>query len=499
MKHLVAPALLLVAFLCAQSLAGQALELTRDQPVIDSGSINAFAKENIPTFTVATLRNGIPVVMKRATANRILTLRVMLRGHVAFTPVEKAGLEAAMLTMMARGSARYTYADVQRALFEDSASISPRYQSFDGSSLDLVAIDTYFDELFPLFADAFLHPSWNPEEFPQVMRDFKLMKQQSENDPYSLTVQRLHESLFAGHPYAASWEGVGKSLDAITLDDVKSYYARTVGSGRLFIVAVGDFDTSKLVARLDATFGTMPRTTYTRPPVPSFVGKVKPDLLLVPYPQSEGLAYARGDFAMPGPRDPDYAASLVAFDLLSDVLFEIVRTRNGAAYDASAGVHGFDASYGDITVFKSSVPGTLKPLIDQSIAVLTSGRSLGGNVSASAAGKSGIGTVQAAAASSFVPIADALPFYKTKYLAEFYSGEQTNTSIAAQVAWSIIYDGDYRDYLLLMDRIQAVSADDVIRVARKYLVDNPTVWTVLGDPALLAGIKRADFLGSTGN
>jgi zinc protease len=491
--------LLLGGFLFVRAAGAQDLELTRDQPVFDSGRISAFAEANLPSFTVATLRNGIPVVIKRATANRILTLRVMLRGHVAFTPVEKAGLEAAMLTMMTRGSAHYTYADLQRALFESSARISPRYQSFDGTSLDLVTIDTYFDDLFPLFADSFLHPSWDAAEFRQVMRDFKLMKQRSENDPYAMTVQRLHDSFFAGHPYASSWEGAGQSLDAISLGDVKGYYERTVGSGRIFIVAVGDFDPPKLVAGLNATFGAMPRTAYVRPPVPSFTGRVKPDLLIVPFPQSEGLAYLRGDFAMPGPRDPDYAASLVAFDLLSDVLFEIVRTRNGAAYSASAGVHGVEASYGDITVFKSSVPGQLKPLIDQSIAVITSGRSLGGNVSVSAAGKSGIGTAQTGSAGSFVPIAEALPFYKTKYLAEFYSGQQTNISIAAQVAWSIIYNGDYRDYLLLMDRIQAVTADDVVRVAGRYLVGNPTVWAVLGDPALLSGVKRADFFGATGN
>ncbi|HEY9595936.1 MAG TPA: insulinase family protein, partial [Spirochaetia bacterium] len=402
MKRAVGPFLLLISLLVgAVPLVAQQLELGRDQPLIDAGKIDAFARENIPVFTTATLANGIPVIIKRSTANRILTLQVVLRGHVAFTPPGKAGIEAAMLTLMTRGSAHYTYDDVQRALFEDSASIDPHFGSFDVTSLDLVTIDSYFDRLLPIFADAFLHPSWSAEEFSQVIRDLQLRKQRTANDPYTQAVERLHDVLFAGHPYAASWEGVGDSLGALTLADVRSYYEKTVGSGRLFIVAVGDFDPASLVAKLNTTFGAMPRTAYAAPAVSPLT--VKPDLLVVPWAQSPGLAWVRGDFPMPAPDSPDFAASLVAFDLLSDVLFEILRTRNGACYGASAGLHGFDASYGDITVFKTTMPQKVKPMIDEAIGVVASGRSMGGNVSASAAGKSGIGSGETAAASAFVP------------------------------------------------------------------------------------------------
>jgi zinc protease len=490
-------AALTAALVLPCALSGQAATLTRQQALIDAGRINAFAKENVPSFSVARLANGIPVIVKRATNNRVLTLKVVIQGQSSFTPVKKAGLEAVTLTMLTKGSARYSYAEVQKAVFEKSSGIVARYASFDMSSLDLVTIDTYFNDLFPMFADAFLHPSWNAEEFPRVINDFKLRKQQEENSPYSLAVQLLRESFFAGHPYESYWQGEGYSLEDISLDDVRAYYASSMTAGRLFIVAVGDFDTAKLVSQLDATFGAMPRTAYVRPDVPSFQGRVKPDLILETYAQSEGLAYVRGNFAAPPMDSPDYPALLVSFSLLNDILFEIVRTRNGACYSVSSSMHGFTAPYGDITVYKTAVPGAVKPLVDQSIAVLASGRSMGGNVTASAAGKSGIGGADEAKAGAFIPLADALPFYKASFLTSFYSGEQTNTSVAAQIASSVIYNGDYRDYLLMIDRIQAVGADDVVRVTRKYLIDNPTLWIALGDPAVLKDVKKDDFLRFT--
>jgi len=69
--------------------------------------------------------------------------------------------------------------------------------------------------------------------------------------------------------------------------------------------------------------------------------------------------------------------------------------------------------------------------------------------------------------------------------------------VASQIASSVIYHGDYRDYLLMIDRIQAVTADDVVRVTKKYLINNPTLWIVLGDPAVLKDVTKDDFLRFT--
>jgi zinc protease len=485
---------LAAALVLPLGLSSQAVQLTKEQALFSSGSLNAFARENLGSFSTATLKNGIPVVIKQSTSNRILTVKAVITGHVAYTPLEKAGLEAVMLTMLTRGSAHYTYADVQRTTFETSADIVPRYGSYDLTSLDLVTIDTYFPRLFPLYADALLHPAWNTEEFPRVMSDFKLEKQQAETDPFSSASMRLDEKFFAGHPYAATWAGVGDSLDRITLDDVRSYYAKAVTAGRLFLVAVGNFDPKTLLPMLEASFGSLPRAASTRPAVPALQNAVTPDLLVVPFPRSEGLAYVKGQFAMPSPDSPDYAASLVAFDLLDDILFEILRTRNGACYSVEANVDGATASFGDITVFKTTVPGKVKRLVDQAIGVLASGQSMSGSVNVSAAGKSGLGSATEAQAAAFVPIAQALPFYKLKFVTQFYSGQQTNRLIASQIAGSLYYHGDYRHYLMLMERINAVSAEDVARAAKKYLVGNPTLWIVLGDPALLKDVNKDDFL-----
>jgi len=499
---------LLVALVGAAAW-GQAWTLERQRDAFASGAVGAYARENVGSLTLARLANGIPVVVRKSDANRILGLKAVLLGHVSNTPLEKAGLESVTLTMLSKGSRKYSYAEVQRLMFERSAAIGASVAGFDQTSFDLNVLDTYFDEMFDVWADAFLHPSWNTEEFPRVMNNLRMARQQAENDPFSLAVKTINERFFAGHPYAANWEGAGASLDTIVLDDVERYWKDTFTAGRLLIVAVGSFDVPKLLGKLDATFGKMPAAPYTRPPVPGFAGRVKPDVILQNFPDSEGVAYVRGNFALPSPDHPDYPALAVAFTLLDDVLFEIVRTRNGACYSAWSRLHGFTAGYGSIVVYRTSVPGAVKRMIDESIGVLLSGRCLSGRVSASAEGKSGIGgsgeeapagvvVPKVQAGGSFVPIAEALPYYKRQFVTSFYEGQQTNLQVADEIASSVVYRGDYRSWLLFLDRVNAVTPEDVIRVARQYLRDNPVLWIVLGSQDLLDGVKRDDYVRFTG-
>ena len=74
-----AAALLIVQSVGAQSEGVATPDLTREQALFDSGSINQFARENLGSFSTAVLKNGIPVIIKRSTTNRILSLKTLWR------------------------------------------------------------------------------------------------------------------------------------------------------------------------------------------------------------------------------------------------------------------------------------------------------------------------------------------------------------------------------------------------------------------------------------
>lgn len=468
-------------------------ELESEERLFRSPSLDAFARRSLPGFRRYTLSNGIPFLFKESATNQVFALRVIVRGHALFTSPAQAGIEAVTLSMLTKGSHDYSYAEVQRLLYEKSAWMGPSYGSPDATSFGLTTLSKYLPELFDLFADSFLHPRWDASQFDSVLNDFKVAQTRRENDPVSVNLTALEKRLFAGHPYRALSSGVDDSLANIELRDVVAYYSKMAQAGRLFVVGVGDFDSDRLYAMLDATFGRLPaRPTPVGAPPPLVV---RPGLETVPFAKSTGLAYLLGAFPLPHPASPDYPAVAIALAMLDDLLYDTVRTQRGLAYGVSAGASGLAANYGTISVYKTSEPAQVKPLIDDSLRVLASGRCLAARVDASAAGKSGItGTgEEGVAPASYVPVAEALQFYRDQYLAAFYAGQETNRSIAAQIAASVIYRGDYRDYLLMGERLRAVTAESVVAAAKRYLLGAPTLWVAVGPEALLATIDRSAF------
>ena len=60
---------------------------------------------------------------------------------------------------------------------------------------------------------------------------------------------------------------------------------------------------------------------------------------------------------------------------------------------------------------------------------------------------------------------------------------------------SIIGFGDFRTYLLFLDRVNKVTADDVIAAFNKYVVNGNFVWSIAGDPSLVEKVNPDMYKG----
>jgi zinc protease len=217
--------------------------------------------------------------------------------------------------------------------------------------------------------------------------------------------------------------------------------------------------------------------------VPLFIGRVENQVVKTDFSASKGVGYIRGDFAAPAPTDSDYPAASLAMKLLSDLLFNVVRDKYGAVYSPSAFLRVFDANYGSISIFKTSVPDKVKTYIDEAVAELAAGRV----VSVAPGPDSGKFPRQT--------IAEALPVYKELYVNETYTKLGTNAAIAGEIARSVLEFGDSRAWLLDVDRIAATSADDVAKATKKWLVDAKITWVVLGSSDVIGPVDEADYAG----
>jgi zinc protease len=459
--------------------ADSGFPLAKEGSAFDSKKISAFAKESLGSFSTFTLSNGLPVIVKRNAANRVQHISLVIRGGSAAASPDKAGLEALALKTMARGSGSYSYEEVQALLDETSSSLGSA-ASFDSSSYSLTTLDKYFSRLFPIWVDTLVAPSFKQEDFDQELANAKLALEGKEQNPWQKTSLEMQNIFLAGHPYATSPDGTEESLAALKLDDAKAWYASRMRANALFVVAVGDFDPQTLRKELEASLSRLPAGGAVLPQAPAPIAKTGPgSLAKIEFPQSRGMGYLRGDFAAPAPSDPDYMALSIGMKVFSDLLFNVVRDKYGAVYTPSAYIRGFNANYGSIALFKTKIPGKAKAYIDEAAALLAAGKAVAIDPASSKDG--------------FSPLADVLGAVKAQFVNELYESQATNAAIAGSIAGSVISAGDYRDYLLYVDRINAVTVDQVEAAVNKYLLKGSITWVALGSADVLISAQSGDF------
>lgn len=449
--------LLIVMLLFVMGTGGNIAALATGEETLSPGEDNR--------IITAHLENGIPLFIQKSDVSRVMTLKVFLKGHAQYTPEGKEGIEKLTLNLLARGSQNYTWEQVQSLLYQSSSSVGPFADYFDYSGFAMNTLDKYYDQVYRLFVDELLRPSWDAGEFRKVKNSLLMARTQKEADPYSLASQVLSDNFFGDHPYQADIDGNLESLRGLTLEDAKAYYADSLTTDRLFFVAVGDYDIEDLLGRLNRDFGSLPMAEQTFEPVLGLDGLDKSTLMTERFDDSPGLAYVRGNFVLPQMDSREKAALNLALALLDDILFQVVRTENSACYSVWANLYDFQSPYGCFGVFKTQVPFDVDEMIWEAVDILASGRCL---------------SITPVGGDPYVPIEEALDFYKAQFVTEYYTDQQTGSSIADLMGLSYLYEGDPRAYLSASDEWDGVTPAEIVNAVERYLVDQPVMWIVLG-------------------
>ncbi len=445
-----------------------------------TGKPGAYLSANLPDIETRTLSNGVKLIVKKNPANRVFSMKIAFRGGSVMTTPEKAGIEAMTLAMLTRGSKKYPYAELKRIQYEKSSSIGYTAASYDWASFDLNTIDKYWEDMFTVFSDCILDPAFESGQFAAVQNDFKVSIQKSLADPYNFSVTKLHDKMFQGHPYAAEFGGSAASISSLTVADIKKYYAEALTADRMLIVAVGNFDADALAQSLEKTLGTIKSTGASIPEAGRYVAKQA--LYLEKFDKSKGVAYVRGDYPIADVQSPDFVTLQLAYSMLDELLFSIVRTDHGACYSVWSRAFGFENPYGSVVVYKTDKPSDVKLWVDEAIAILASGKTMnlrGGT-------------------EKYAPLETSIDAYKAKYVNAFFGAQQTNAEAATQLASSQIYFGDHLEYLRFIDKINSIQSEDIIAVVKAYMVNPPTSWIIVSDQATLSKVDRKLFDGFTG-
>ena len=185
----------------------------------------------------------IKTVLQPSATNPLVAIRLYFKVGSADDPKGKEGLAALTAAMLGEGGTKTrSYAEVLDALYPLAAQIA-----YYGDKESVVFNGTvHRDNLqtyAQLIAEQVLQPAFAEEDFRRNRQDALdyITKTLRGNDDETLGKRALGAVLYRGHPYAHPALGTVAGLEAITLDDVKKFYAELLhprsfdrrGRGRL--------------------------------------------------------------------------------------------------------------------------------------------------------------------------------------------------------------------------------------------------------------------------
>jgi zinc protease len=420
----------------------------------------------VPSATRFTLSNGLPVVTVRREVAPIVSAALMVRRGAGDEPPELAGavsLTAEMLDEGAGSRDALALADTLERLGADLWLGSGR----DGSQLSVQAPrETFFDAL-DLAGDVILRPQLTQGDWERVLSDRRTSVVQRRDQPESVVNVVSDRMLFGDdHPYGHPVEGFTRTLDRLSLENVRELHKLYWQPSNAFMVVAGAFDEGALRDRLERALGewrwSTPGTTRPAPAWPQ-----RPRLCIVDRP---GAPQSVVRLVAPGvdrlsPDRPGLAMlnAVLGGSFTSRLNFNL-REKHGFTYGAASSF-AFLRHPGSFAARASVFAESTAPSVREMLAELTGLR------------ERPVTTEEHAKA-------------RATLLMRVAEGLSTTGGLAATFGELGLYDLPLDEPKRFVAALEATTADDLRSLASRYIDPDAASIVIVGDRAAIEGPLR---------
>ncbi|WP_207478073.1 M16 family metallopeptidase [Arenibaculum pallidiluteum] len=405
---------------------------------------------------------GIEAWLIRDQKIPILSVQFAFEGGAVADPKGKEGLANLVSTLLDEGAGPLDSQEFQRRIADAGITLgfSASSDAFFGNLKTLVETE---DEAVELLRLALTAPRFDAEAVERMKQAVGSQIRRDQGDPDTIVRQAFYAHAFPDSPYGRRARGTLESVAAIGAEDLRGFVRDRLAKANLKIGVTGDITPERLGGLLDRVFGGLPAQA-----APLEIGEVVPstagETLVVERPTAQSIVL----MGQPGlkRRDPDwFAASLMNYVLgggsFSSRLMNEIREKRGLTY----GVYSYLLPFENTALMMAS----------------------GSTANPNAGAMIGLLREEWRRMAEQGPTQEELDDAKT-YLTGSFPLQFTGTDRIAEVLLQVQRDDLGIDYLDRRDAlIQAVTLDDVRRVARELLQPGKLMTVVVGRPEGLQG------------
>ena len=385
-----------------------------------------------------------------------VALNLAFRGGASVDAPGKRGAVNLMTALLEEGAGDRDATAYAEAL--ESLGASTGFNANDDAvTVTLRALTENRDQAADLLADALARPRFDADAVERVRAQVQSAIRSEETDPGAIAAKEMARRAWGDHPYGSSSNGTADSVAALTRDDLLAARDRVLARDRVIVSAAGDIDAAQLGALIDRILGDLPAQA-SAPLPPRAELKLTGKTTVIDWDSPQTVV----SFAQPGlpMDDPDYFAAFVLDHILggggfSSRLMDEIREKRGLTYGVGTGLAN--------QVLGETWRGGMSTANDRTAEAISLLRDVWGSIGDSVTDRE---------------VADAKTYLTGEYPLRF----DGNGKIAG-ILTGMQLMGMPRDYVNTRNRsIEAVTLDDVRRVARRMLDPARLEFVLVGRP-----------------
>jgi len=201
--------------------------------------------------------DGIEAWLVEDHTNPMIAVSIAFRGGAALDPQGKEGLARMAASLIDEGAGGMDSQAFQLRLEELAITLQfdAGHDTFGGTLRTLTANR---DEAFDLLKLALTAPRFDAEPVARMRSQLQAMLRRQAEDPDSVADLRFFSTVFPDHPYGRPVSGTPESLAAITVADLREFVAQRLTRDTLVIGVAGDITPEELAGLLKSTFAHLP-------------------------------------------------------------------------------------------------------------------------------------------------------------------------------------------------------------------------------------------------
>ena len=283
-------------------------------------------------ITEVTSPGGINAWLVQEESIPFVALELRFKGGASLDLPGKRGATNLMVGLLEEGAG-----DLDSRAFSERAESLAASFDFDIGD-DAVSISARFlvenqDEALALLRDAITQPRFDQDAIDRVKAQIVSVIRSDAQDPDNLVGVAFDTMVFGDHPYGSAIEGTEDSIAALTRDDLIEAHKGALARDRVYVGAAGDISAEELAVVLDKLLADLPETGT--PQASAVDVSTKAGVTVVPFdvPQSVAIFGHEGIAR----DDPDFFPAFVLNEILGGGGFEArlmeeVREKRGLTY-----------------------------------------------------------------------------------------------------------------------------------------------------------------------